>query len=97
MNELMLWPQNCESARDMKFPSDAPTLFFLSNESSKLLPEWYDLHLAVIGDKSKSEIITLAGSHYLHYEYSGEIAETFKQWYDSVHDIHSKYRNTNSS
>lgn len=70
--------RNFEEARDMKFPESVPVLFFLSDESSELLPEWRDLHQAVIGGADGGKIVPLDGSHYLHYEYPGEIAGTFE-------------------
>jgi pimeloyl-ACP methyl ester carboxylesterase len=87
MNELKLQPQNSEKARDMKFPETTPVLFFLLNETVRILPEWPNLHDEIIGDKSRSRIIVLDGSHYLHYQYSKEITITFDDWINSLGNV----------
>lgn len=80
MNELKLWPKNSKTTRDMEFPETVPVLFFLSNETSAMLPEWYNLHDEIIGNENKSKIISLNGSHYLHYQHSKEIVIAFNEW-----------------
>jgi pimeloyl-ACP methyl ester carboxylesterase len=87
MNELKLQSQNSEKARDMKFPETIPVLFFLSNETNAILPEWYNLHNEIIGNKNQSRIIALEGSHYLHYHYSREITGAFEDWVSSLENI----------
>jgi pimeloyl-ACP methyl ester carboxylesterase len=84
MNELKLQPRNFEKARAMKFPETLPVLFFLSNETATVLPEWYNLHSEILGNKSQSRIVVLNGSHYLHYQYSKEIVITFDEWVNSL-------------
>jgi pimeloyl-ACP methyl ester carboxylesterase len=87
MNELKLQSKNSEKTRNMKFPETVPVLFFLSNETNKMVPEWYDLHSDIIGNKNQSRIIVLDGTHYLHYQYSKEIADTFDNWISSFGNI----------
>jgi pimeloyl-ACP methyl ester carboxylesterase len=87
MNELELQSKNSEKTRDMKFPKDIPVLFFLSNKTAAVLPEWYDLHNEIIGNKNQSRIIVLDGSHYLHYQYSKEIVITFEGWINSLKNV----------
>jgi hypothetical protein len=87
MNELKFYPQNSEKARNMKFSEAVPVLFFLSNETGALLPEWYNLHNEIIGNKNQSRIITLDGTHYLHYQFSKEIASAFDEWINSLENI----------
>jgi pimeloyl-ACP methyl ester carboxylesterase len=84
MNELKLQPINFEKTCNMKFPETIPVLFFLSNETSTVLPEWYNLHSEILGNKSQSRIVALNGSHYLHYQYSKEIVITFDEWVKSL-------------
>jgi hypothetical protein len=87
MNELKLQSENSEKTRDMKFPEGIPVLFFLSNETVAVLPEWYDLHNEIIGNKNQSRVIVLDGSHYLHYQYSKEIVITFEGWINSLENV----------
>jgi pimeloyl-ACP methyl ester carboxylesterase len=87
MNELKSQPENFEKARNMKFPDALPVLFFLSDETSAMLPEWYNLHSEILGDKVQSMIVSLKGSHYLHYQYSKEIVGTFDEWANSLENV----------
>jgi pimeloyl-ACP methyl ester carboxylesterase len=87
MNELRLESRNFEKVRDMKFPETVPVLFFLSVETSAMLPEWYNLHTEIITNKNQSRIILLNGSHYLHYQYSKEIVVTFNKWIGCLENV----------
>lgn len=77
INELKNSTENFKKAKDMKFPKEIQVLFFLSSQSCVRLEQWYALHEDIITDKIRSQIITLEGPHYLHYQYAEEITNIF--------------------
>jgi pimeloyl-ACP methyl ester carboxylesterase len=80
INEHKYSTENFAKAKELKFPEEIPVLFFLASQECEKLEQWYNLHEEVIVDKMRSRIITLEGPHFLHYHYSQEIVDTFKQW-----------------
>lgn len=68
MNELKQVENNLKIVRNMKFPKEVPVLNFVSKDNCEIFPEWEKLHKSVMGDNQESELITLTGGHYLHFE-----------------------------
>ncbi|HEX3077879.1 MAG TPA: alpha/beta hydrolase, partial [Lachnospiraceae bacterium] len=83
LNEFATSDANFEKAKDLSFPEDIPVLYFLSSQNCEESEKWYELHEDVIKDKEHSEIMVLEGSHYLHYEYSSEMADEYKNWVEN--------------
>ncbi len=80
LNEFAISDANFAKAKDMSFPEDIPVLYFLSSQNCEDSENWYALHEDVIKDKEHSKIVVLEGTHYLHYEYSAEMAAEVKRW-----------------
>lgn len=80
LNEFAMSDANFAKATDLSFPEDIPVLYFLSSENCEDSEKWYALHEEVIKDTEHSEILVLEGTHYLHYEYSAEMAAEVNRW-----------------
>ncbi|OUM63146.1 hypothetical protein PIROE2DRAFT_61452 [Piromyces sp. E2] len=82
MNESELSVSNIKATKDMHFNS--PALMFLSNDtdtSSAELQYWKQLHLDMINDDQKNEIVIMNGSHgFLHSQNKENMTEKIKDW-----------------
>lgn len=83
MAEMKSLEKNMEVVEDMKIPKEIPVLEFVSKENCKTMPQWEQLHRAIIADKENGEVILLEGSHYLHFEQKKAIVERTIQWIEN--------------
>ncbi|OUM63147.1 hypothetical protein PIROE2DRAFT_10362 [Piromyces sp. E2] len=83
MNESELSVSNIKATKDMHFNS--PALMFLSNDtitsSAELQIDWKQLHLDMVNDDQKNEIVIMNGSHgFLHSQNKENMTEKIKDW-----------------
>lgn len=72
VNELYRMEENLTSILDATFPEDLPVIMFVSTGTQAELPDWHDLHQAmVMSDNHEMHIID--GSHYLHFDARDEM------------------------
>ena len=75
--------QNVNAAKGLSFPAELPVLAFVAQHTIDLLPEWYPAHQAQLEGLTRSKLVIVDDSHYLHHHHSLEIADTARSFLDA--------------
>ncbi|CAM4183691.1 alpha/beta hydrolase [Erysipelothrix inopinata] len=73
-NEGYEMKNNFDKTMNSTYPIDLPVLYILASESVESDSNWIPIHEAMLENSSKSKLIVLEGSHYLHHTQSKTIA-----------------------